>query len=348
MSIIELMVGIVVAMLVGLAATQSAMMFTANQRQGVGAGGAAVNSGTVLSAVKDDVSAAGLGFFNGSNFLCDRLNLSVGATKHFDGATFSPLRVTRDAAGDTIDVVYATRVESGASVLLKSTSDGSSASLMSFLPVSAGQSVLMAPGNPGALAVPCLVRTVSANTAATSEASQKLDFSTAGAHNRHNSAVFTTPPGFVEGDRVTQLGTLRWTRYRIDAGNLVIERPLEGTSAVLARDVISFRVQYGVAPVTAAGAPLNTTLQEWADPTDDFATVGSGNLPRIRAMRLGLIVRSPQVERPGADGVCRATDTKPALFGLPPEHLDSDDWNCWRYRTTTVVVPLRNIVIGLR
>jgi type IV pilus assembly protein PilW len=348
MSIIELMVGIVVALLVGLAATQSAMMFTANQRQGVGTGGAAVNSGTVLSAIKDDVAAAGLGFFNGSNFLCARLNLSIDATRHSDGAAFSPLRVTRDIAGDTVDVVYATRVESGASVLLKSTSDGSSASIMSFLPVSAGQAVLMSPAEPGALAVPCLVRTVSTNTAATSEASQKLAFATTGANNRHNATVFTTNPGFVEGDRVTQLGTVRWTRYRIDAGNLIIERPLEGTSAVLARDVISFRVQYGVAPVTAAGAPLNTTLQEWVDPTGDFATVGSGNLPRIRALRLGLIVRSPQVERPGPDGVCRATDSKPALFELAPENLDGADWNCWRYRVTTVVVPLRNIVIGLR
>jgi Tfp pilus assembly protein PilW len=36
MSIIELMIGIVVALLVGLAAAGSAMMFTASQRQGIG------------------------------------------------------------------------------------------------------------------------------------------------------------------------------------------------------------------------------------------------------------------------------------------------------------------------
>ncbi len=348
MSIIELMVGIVVAMLVGLAATQSALTFTANQRQGVGVGGTAVNSGTVLNAIKDDVAAAGLGFFNGSNFMCDRLNLSVDAAMHSDGAAFSPLRVTREATADTIDVVYATRVESAASVLLKSSSNGTTASLMSFLPVAAGQAVLLAPGSPGPLAAPCMVRTVSVNTAATSDASQRLDFAAVGANSRHNAALFAINPGFVEGDRVMQLGALRWSRYRIDAGNLVIERPLEGTSAILARGVIAFRMQYGVAPAAAAGAPLNTTVQDWVDPANDFATVSSGNLPRIRAMRLGLIVRSPQIERRDKDGVCRATDNKPTLFGMPPENLDNDDWNCWRYRTTTAVVPLRNIVIGLR
>ena len=43
LSIIELMVGLVVALLVGLAATSSAVMFGATQRQGIGVGGVAVN-----------------------------------------------------------------------------------------------------------------------------------------------------------------------------------------------------------------------------------------------------------------------------------------------------------------
>ena len=39
LSIIELMVGMVIALLVGMAATGSAAMFTASQRQGIGMGG---------------------------------------------------------------------------------------------------------------------------------------------------------------------------------------------------------------------------------------------------------------------------------------------------------------------
>ena len=81
MSIIELMVGIVVALIVGLAAAGSAMMFTASQRQGIGTGGMTVNVGTVLAALKNDTANAGLGFFGDNVFLCNTLNLSVDAQR---------------------------------------------------------------------------------------------------------------------------------------------------------------------------------------------------------------------------------------------------------------------------
>lgn len=46
-------------------------------------------------------------------------------------------------------------------------------------------------------------------------------------------------------------------------------------------------------------------------------------------------------------GVCRASDALPELFGevIAP---DVADWQCYRFRVTTVVVPLRNLVYGLR
>lgn len=349
MSIIELMVGIVVSLLVGLAATQSAIMFTATQRQSVGTGGVAVNTATVMSAIKDDIALAGLGFFGSSSYLCDRLNLSVDGAVQVDGASFSPLQVTRLAAGDTVDAVYGTRVESGANLLLDDASTGNSATLRSYMPTALGQAVLLAPATPGPLAAPCLVRTVSTNTASTATTPQVLAFSSAGANKRHNEGIFTTNPGFAKSDRIAVLGDLRWSRFRVVGGNLIVERPLDGTEATLVRNVIAFRVQYGVAPATLAGSPLNTTLEQWVDPTGPFAAVSGTTLPRIRAMRIGLIVRSPQIEKVDATtGACAATDTKPTLFGLPAENLDNADWNCYRYRTTTVVVPLRNVVMGLR
>jgi len=340
LSVIELMVGIVVALLVGLAATNSAVMFTASQRAGIGAGGVAVNSATVLSALKDDVAVAGLGFFGDSRFLCNTLNLSVNATLTSNGATFSPLQVTRTAASDTIDVVYATRVESGANVRLAALA-GTTATLSSYLPVAVNQAVLLAPNLPSN-ATPCVVRTVTANAPPTLDADQVLSFGVAG---KHNAVAFTTNTPFDGESRLTQLGDLRWNRYRVDNGNLIMERPLDGASAIIARNVISFRMQYGV---TAAAAG-STTLETWVDPTAAFATISAANLPRIRALRIGLIVRSPQIERVNpSTGLCDATTTKPALFGLAPENLSNADWGCYRYRTSTVVVPMRNIVLGLR
>ena len=95
LSLVELMVGIVVSLLVGLAASGSAMVFTASQRQGIGTGTTSVNSTGVLNAIKADVSLAGLGFFDNSAALCTTLNLSMSTTKVSDGAAFAPMQATR-------------------------------------------------------------------------------------------------------------------------------------------------------------------------------------------------------------------------------------------------------------
>lgn len=335
LSIVELMVGLVVAMLVSIAAAGSAMMFTASQRQGMGVGGSGIGAATALAALKNDAAQAGLGFFGDSNYLCSTLALSTGPTLHSDGDTFTPVRITTGEDGDTIDIVYGNRVESGANVLLASASDGSSAALQSLMPAAAGQAVLLAPATSG---TPCLVRTVTAVTASTDTTPQLLTFAADGTHNQ---GAFTTTPTFAERDRITLIGALSWNRYRRDGDTLVLDRPLTGDSAVLTRNVIALRAQYGVAAVGG------TTLEQWVDADNGFAVLDATTLPRVRAVRMGVVTRSPQRERPNADGQCDASLDKPQLFGTEVEP-GVEDWQCWRYRVATVVVPMRNLVLGLR
>jgi type IV pilus assembly protein PilW len=142
---------------------------------------------------------------------------------------------------------------------------------------------------------------------------------------------------------VTLLGEVNWNRYRRDGNTLVLERPLAGTSVVVARDVIALRAEYGV----SADAAGSTTLESWVKAEDDFAALDAATLPRVRALRLGLVTRSPQREKPDADGNCSASLAKPQVFGTEVEP-DVDDWQCFRYRVSTVVVPLRNLVLGLK
>jgi type IV pilus assembly protein PilW len=334
------MVGLVVALLVSVAAANLAISFTAQQRQSLGASGSALNAQAVMSALRDDISVAGLGFFGDQNLLCNKISLSHGATQVVNGGDFAPLNVTRETAGDRISVLWGSRVESGANVRLRAASNGSSASLNSFLPTAVGDAVLIAPGTPSNT-VPCMVRSVTAVAPSTATTPQLLTFANTGYHNQ---VAFALNPGFDDNARVTQLGALNWVVYRVDAGNLVLERPMEGTSAIIARNVISFRVQYGVASTT----PGAQALESWVDPTGGFATLNAAVVPRVRALRVGIITRSPQPEKPDAAGNCSATDTKPALWGAAPENLSNADWACWRYRSSTVIVPLRNIVMGLR
>ena len=336
LSIIELMVGIVISLMVALVSVGSANVFSAMQRQGISTGGAAVNSARALAALKNDAALAGLGFFGDAKFLCNKLNLSVGASKLSDGADFTPVRITREAAGDRIDVLFGTQVAAGSNVLLNSTSAGTAAELRSLLPVSTSQAVLLAPPTPGD---PCLVRTVTAVTPSTDTDKQQLTFASTG---KHNAATFTTAVSYADKGRVTMLGDLQWSRYRVVGTDLLLERPLASASAVLARNVMAFRAEYGL----AAAAAGSTTLASWQPATGTtFTALAAASLPRVRAVRVGMVTRSPQREKANASGVCEASSDKPVLFGevITP---DVSDWQCYRYRSTVVVVPLRNLVMG--
>lgn len=340
LSLIELMVGLVVALVVGVAATSSAVMFTASQRQGIGVGGVAVNANTALAALKNDAASAGLGFFGESRYLCAALNFSSGATKHSDGAGFTPVGITQVSGQDQVDVIQASRVEAGATVQLKTSTTGGSAELKSYLPAAVGDTVLLSPPAASTTA-PCLVRSVTAVAASTADTPQTLTFAAGGTHN---DGVFATNPTYLENTAgATLLGQLRWNRYRRSGTDLVMERPLTGASAVLARNVIGFRAQYGLSSATLL---TSRTLETWNDASGTLATLEADEVARVRAVRVGVVTRSPQREKPNASGTCEASTAKPQLFGAEVEP-DVSDWQCYRYRTAVLVIPLRNLVLGM-
>lgn len=338
LSIIELMVGMVVALIVGLAASSSAVVFTASQRQGIGVGGVAVNVTTVLSALKNDASTAGLGFFGEGVYLCDKINISRGTVVLSDNANFVPVQVTRVGTFDRVDVIQASRVQSGASARLQVPTVGADAQVMSFLPSAVGDAVVLSPAAPGD---PCLLRSVTANTPAAGDEPQKLTFAAGGLHN---DGVFSVNPTYSSaGGSVTLMGGLSWNRYRLSGTDLVLDRPFDGVSVVLARNVIAFRAQYGV----SSGVAGSKTLETWVDATGAWATINSLNINRVRAVRIGVVTRSPQREKENTAGVCEASLDKPRLFGAEVEP-DVADWGCYRFRSAQVVVPMRNIVMGIK
>jgi type IV pilus assembly protein PilW len=340
LSIVELMVGLVVAILVGMAAASTAISFTASQRQGIGVAGTAMSTSGVLSSVRDDVATAGLGFVSSARLNCERLNLATGTTVWANGVPFSPLQVERQASGDILNVMYGTRVEAGASARLADSSVGTQALLASHLPVVNGQAVLLSPDTTDP-SMPCLVRTVTQQTPAAGGSSLTFTFGSVGLHNRGS---FSTPSSFGAGGTVTALGELNWTRYRLQGGDLLMERPMEGTSAVIARNVVIFRLEYGLSSNGTSSA-----IDQWLTPTGSLATLDNTEVERLRAVRIGLVTRSPQREKPlPPTYACAATDAPPQLFGEEAPVATQDDWQCYRYRVESITVPLRNLVWGLR
>lgn len=334
-SIIELMVGMVVALIVGLAASSSAIVFTAAQRQGMGVGGVAVNVTTVLAALKNDAASAGLGFFGEGVYLCDKINISKGTTVLSDGAAFVPVRISRVGGLDQLDVIQSSRVQSGASARLQQPSTGADASLVSNLPGAVGDAVVLSPAGAGD---PCLLRSITKNDLASGDDPQKLTFAAGGTFN---DGTFATNPSYSsEGGSVTLLGGVGWSRYRLNGTDLVMDRLFDGTSAVVARNVMAFRLQYGV----SSGVAGSKTLANWVDATGTWASVDSTTIARVRALRIGVVTRSPQ-----RDKDC----TGPATVADPLEPannitVDVSDPQCYRFRSATVVVPLRNLVLGIK
>lgn len=345
-SLIELMVGLVICLLIGLAASKSAQVFNAIQRQGVATGAGSSNALSALAAIKEDVAAGGMGFFANGSYRCTRLNMSIGNSVVANNAGFFPVQATRVGSNDRLDVVYAQDVSAGAWTDLKAVSNGSGATLNSLMPVTvAQQPAILLARKPTSLASPCLVRTVTAITPPTADAKQTLTFGITGAHNQ---GVFAVTPDFEEQDPVVFLGNLNWNRYELQGTNLVITRRTNNTTATLLPNVIAFRVQYGV-------TNASTAVEDWENAdAGGWTTINELNAPRVRAVRIGLVVRSPQREKEDpTDNKCKAVpddQNKVVLFKDTVTPVDitppGTDWKCYRYRTVELVAPLRNLVSG--
>ena len=336
-SLIELMVGLVICLLISLAAAKSAELFGAIQRQGVASGGVTANAASALAAIKEDVAVGGIGFFASGKYRCPNLNLSVGNNVLANNAGFFPVQATRVGGNDRLDVVYAQEVAAGAWTELQEVSDGTAAVLASRVPVTVAQrpAVLLArlDDNMGS---PCLVRTVTAGTNPSADTKQTLTFDNTGTHNQGNFAV---APGFLKREPVVMLGNLTWNRYEVQGTDLVIARRMDNTTATLLHNVVAFRVQYGV-------TNASNTIENWVDSDNGaFTALTDLNAARLRAVRIGVVIRSPQREKD-----CEAAPVNPVLFKDSSNPIAitpaGADWTCFRYRTAEVVAPLRNLVAG--
>lgn len=327
-TLIELLVGLIVAALVGLAALSTAIFVSARQKQGVSAAGTSAALITALSGVKAEIGAAGLGFLVDKKFRCARLNMSDDmATPSADNAVFSPLQIARGASGyvDVLDVAYATDINGMAPVRLANDASPNEAALLlrSWLPVPSGQKVLIASEDPAST---CTIRNVTAGTGAggTPAAPWKLEL--------QDTFDFSVPLTYAANSTVSVLGGVERRKLSVNAsGQLMLESSTLGGEAALIDGVVAFRVQYGVAAV-------GSTSIVWQEPTGTWAA-GSPDvdLLRVRAIRLGVVARSPQAQKQ-----CDVNTVAPQLFGESIDLSADANWNCHNYRRAEVVVPLRN------
>lgn len=334
-TLVDLMVGLVIGLLVSLSAAASMSFFHVMQRQQVGGAGALAQAVALRDIFEHELAQTGRGFFSAGTPSCTRLDAATPAGVLANQAAFLPARIARVDGRDTLEVLYGESVLAGAAVHLRTDTpaDAPALSTQSWLPARAGDTLVL--GN-GAGATPCLLRTVAS---AEPDPVQGTRVSLAA-----DSGFVTTglaASSYPAGARVANAGTLVWRRFeRNDANEVLMRDAVTGQAVSLAGSVVALRAQYGVADAPGEGvAQWVDAVGAWADPDTTLAS-------RIRAVRIGIVVRSAQPEKPDAAGQCGATETAPVLWAGETVGLVDADWRCWRYRSAVSVVALRNFVTG--
>jgi type IV pilus assembly protein PilW len=178
------------------------------------------------------------------------------------------------------------------------------------------------------------------------------------AYNAWNPATNT-------GGRLYNLGAMPTVvSYRIVNSQLVARNELTpgivGQDFALADGVVQLQAQYGYDGngdgQVAATAAVNENVvlggaDQWANNMPAAAT--GIDWARVIAIRLVVTARSITPERPNqGSGKCETTAAFPKwIAAAPPAGVDLDvslwdpaTWDCFRYRTFEVMVPLRNMV----
>ncbi|MEW6759317.1 MAG: PilW family protein [Pseudomonadota bacterium] len=134
-------------------------------------------------------------------------------------------------------------------------------------------------------------------------------------------------------------------------------------SQAVADNIVALKAQYGLDTRVGAAFEPETGMRvgAWSsdmiDADSDGVAASAGDYTRIAALRIAVVARSKNPERPNAaTGQCTATTALPTVFATlgadngntAPVQVevavagDTVDWRCYRYRVFETIVPLRN------
>jgi len=343
MSLVELMVGILVGLMVVLAASGSLAFFEAQRTTSL-SGNAAMNSGMMGGyLLQRDLRNAGVGLFNASQLGCTRLNLYFNGATRADGSAVAPVTIVDGGAGpDTISVFFADSVLGSAPIGLTRglTSAGENLHVSSASGVQAGDVVLIA-GN--AATDPCSVAQVSSIAAGATDVDLVRVAGGAFPWNPADPAgAFATAPLYSASGVVMRTGNnITWRNYSAAAGSLTARDQITNTSVQVATNVVTLQAQYGVTD------GISNIVRRWVDATDEWANPTADLITRIRAVRFSIVVRSARREIvKDASNNCVATTVAPSPWpDVAPLDLSADpEWQCYRYQVYASIVPLKNVV----
>ena len=370
-SLVELMVSIVIGLLALGFATRLVVNGEVTKQAAVAGSDSMQNGMLALFSIERELSQAGWGLNDPLIVGCDTV---FSDTSHYDmltpgaAGTAKPLAAvviqSNGLASDVLSINSGTSM-SNTGMARVASNYVSGASIDIDRPpygfngtdtlLSGGDVIVVAPEMAGSSK--CALAQV-AQVVAPASGQNKL-LITADGNNRFNSGNLGVAFSNLQA-RLFNLGpasALSFHTWSVDRGFLQLRASnLAGAtaSAVAVTDnIVALKAQYGLD--TRGGAlftpELGMQVSTWSgamlDADGDGTVAGPGDYQRIAAVRIAVVARSRAPERPNASGVCSATASPFKVFGnsvavTVAVAADTVDWQCYRYRSFEITVPIRN------
>jgi len=377
-SLIELMISIVIGMLALVFATRLFATSEQSKNVSMGASDAMQNGMQALFSISQDAAQAGWGL---NDDLIGGCNTVFSDTKGFvlptfqrsDGVTVSPMAaVVIKANGEQPDSITlmsgSSPTGTGAVGLSEKATSGASSAISDRVAFAfrKDDAVLFVPLPVAGGATRCALAQLSANPT-TTDGRDTLPLAQGDGARFNRSGGIGVDYNANEA-RIFNLGpaaTLSLKTWTVKDGFLQLRASnLAGASTApqsVIDNVVSIKAQYGFDTRGTFNLSDGTAVGKWSSDmynADSSPVTGDqGDFRRIVALRLAIVARSKQPDRPDAAGKCKTTTVKPVVFAeesprgvtTSPQSVDvavtgdRADWTCYRYRVFETVVQLRNL-----
>lgn len=113
---------------------------------------------------------------------------------------------------------------------------------------------------------------------------------------------------------------------------------------VVAPEIIDLQIEYGVS------LPNQPSVSSWQAATGSWAHPTATDFQQVKAVRIAMVVRSIQYEKPAPNQECATTTDAMAKDWSSWASFNTGsypaDWKCYRYKVFETIVPLRNVIWG--
>jgi type IV pilus assembly protein PilW len=338
----DIMIGLFISSLVLLAVYTSMIFFDAAKRTAVSGNSAFANAISGLYLIGYDLRNAGLGLMANRSVYCGVFNIYYNGVVKANNTLIPPVAI-EDGGNrpDKITILYGDSIYGGAPAKIISNMASPSApvvvnaSAKNFVQ----NEILLASSDMGQ---PCTLIAATGMNDNTNSA-EFLHGSSSPYNPLNPQGVFSNPQAYQNGGYVINVHHLYWVTWQVNNGVLEVVDRITGIAQTVADNIIELQAQYGIAE------PNSSTIDQWVNASGDWQTLNSSEIARIRAVRVAVIARSPQKEKPGVSGAVCDTTTEPPLPWTDGQRVDistDPDWRCYRYLVLKTVFPLNNIIWG--